>query len=91
MTGYILISRFSGNYIDLSSLRLIRGRTLYQYPPQACKGTAAIAKSQQTNNGQLNALENSKHFALYVVGNKASNMEIYGLKELWMPNLTGKS
>jgi len=81
VTGYVLISRFSGNLIDFSSLRLIRGNELYLDPPEACKGTAGRALNQSS------LAANVREYALRVVSNSGFNGN--GLKELWLPNLTG--
>ena len=85
VTGYILITRISANHIDFSSLRLIRGNTLYQDPPISCEGSTYAA----LRNSQPNFMRaNRTGYALYVVDNTRSFIG-GGFKELWMPNLAG--
>ena len=85
VTGYILISRFTGAYIDFSSLRLIRGLELHQEPPQICQGTAEKAFEKATY--QSSRSPDVREYALSVVTNNMGGGP--GFKELWMPNLTG--
>ena len=58
-------------------MRLIRGNDLYQYPPNACGGSS-----------RLESVENARRLALYVVDNDITFDDL-GLKEIWMPLLTG--
>lgn len=73
VTGYVLVSRITGYYIDLSSLRLIRGNEPISSPQQFC--------SQPIKNTNL-----VESYSLYVFDNSEDGA---GLRELWMPNLSG--
>ena len=77
VTGYVIIGRNSGKYIDLSSLRLIRGFEKNKKTVVACKGTANVR----------NLTTESEEYALYIADNKRDES---GLEEIWMPHLTGK-
>jgi len=88
VTGYIVIHQFSGNFIDFSSLRLIRGSDLYRSPPQGCKGTAQEAAALKAMESGIVTTENVRYYALFVITGISNFM---GIKELWMPNLTGNA
>ena len=69
----MLISRVEVDYIDLSSLRLIRGIQKYS-----------------RNHDTCNAKKDGE-YALFVHSNQVASGSVngYGLKELWLPKLTG--
>ncbi|XP_077974656.1 epidermal growth factor receptor-like isoform X3 [Styela clava] len=76
VTGYVLISTTYIHYIDLSSLRLIRGRTLYH--------------ADRTQNQACGQARDDKEigYSLYIYGNYVLNDPIMGLRGILMPHLT---